>query len=268
MTALPLDVGEPRRSRPTARCSRSRWRSSPARTPTETKKRLDENAREQGPGKIYDSLFIRHWDTLGRRPALAPLRRCRSRGGDPVDVMKAMDADAPSKPFGGSEEFAFTPDGKVNRLRGARRGARGGLVDELRSLRRAGRRRAPRRATSRREPGVGHVPGVLARRQDAARTWRWRAPATRRTVSALMLRAWPDGNERVLTEGWDRSPGTSPGRPTARTIYRHGRRCRRNHALFAIDVATGTARTVVGAGARRRAAARGAGALVLPARLA
>ena len=33
-------------------------------------------------------------------------------GGDAVDVMRDMDADTPSKPFGGPEEIAFTPDGK------------------------------------------------------------------------------------------------------------------------------------------------------------
>ena len=32
-------------------------------------------------------------------------------GGTSVDVMKDMDADTPSKPFGGPEEMTFTPDG-------------------------------------------------------------------------------------------------------------------------------------------------------------
>ena len=31
-------------------------------------------------------------------------------GGDAVDVTKGMDADCPSKPFGGAEEYTFTPD--------------------------------------------------------------------------------------------------------------------------------------------------------------
>ena len=31
-------------------------------------------------------------------------------GGDPVDIMAGMDADTPSKPFGGPEEITFTPD--------------------------------------------------------------------------------------------------------------------------------------------------------------
>ena len=30
---------------------------------------------------------------------------------DPVDLTVGMDADIPSKPFGGSEEFTFSPDG-------------------------------------------------------------------------------------------------------------------------------------------------------------
>ena len=33
-------------------------------------------------------------------------------GGNPIDVMKGMDADSPSKPFGDSEEFTFTPDSR------------------------------------------------------------------------------------------------------------------------------------------------------------
>ena len=32
-------------------------------------------------------------------------------GGDAVDLMSGMDADTPSKPFGGPEEITFTPDG-------------------------------------------------------------------------------------------------------------------------------------------------------------
>jgi Tol biopolymer transport system component len=53
---------------------------------------------------------MRHWDTWadGRRSHLFVVAVA---GGEPVDVMNAMDADAPSKPFGGNDEYAFTPDG-------------------------------------------------------------------------------------------------------------------------------------------------------------
>ena len=55
--------------------------------------------------------MVRHWDTWsdGRRSHLFILP---VEGGDPVDVMNEMDADCPSKPFGGPEEVTFTPDGK------------------------------------------------------------------------------------------------------------------------------------------------------------
>ena len=67
--------------------------------------------RARPPGGSTSRLFVRHWDTWedGRRSHLfvRPVA-----GGDAVDVMKGMDADTPSQPFGGPEEIAFTPDGK------------------------------------------------------------------------------------------------------------------------------------------------------------
>ena len=76
-----------------------------------TQKRLDEKAKSKASGRLYDSLFVRHWDTWsdGRRSHLFVQAVA---GGPAKDVMKKLNADAPSKPFGGSEEFTFSPDGK------------------------------------------------------------------------------------------------------------------------------------------------------------
>mgnify|MGYP001249563160 CR=1 FL=1 len=76
-----------------------------------TKTRLDEAEASEATGMVYDRLFARHWDTYkdGRRSHLFTLKL----GGNaaPIDVTAGLDADAPSKPFGGTEEFTFSPDG-------------------------------------------------------------------------------------------------------------------------------------------------------------
>jgi len=65
-------------------------------------------------GRTYTQLFVRHWDTWsdGTRSHLFVARlQSDGRAATPVDVSRPLDADVPSKPFGGDEEFNFTPDG-------------------------------------------------------------------------------------------------------------------------------------------------------------
>jgi dipeptidyl aminopeptidase/acylaminoacyl peptidase len=65
-------------------------------------------------GRAYTRLFVRHWDVWsnGARSHLF-VARLQSDGhaAAPVDVSQPLDADVPSKPFGGDEEFTFSPDG-------------------------------------------------------------------------------------------------------------------------------------------------------------
>ena len=61
-------------------------------------------------------MFIRHWDTWseGTRSHLFAARLgADGAAGEPVDVSKGFDADIPGKPFGGDEDFAFSPDGRT-----------------------------------------------------------------------------------------------------------------------------------------------------------
>ncbi|MBC8073049.1 MAG: prolyl oligopeptidase family serine peptidase [Deltaproteobacteria bacterium] len=76
-----------------------------------TKQRLDDTGKLAASGKLFDRMFVRHWDSWvdGRRSHLFVMP---TAGGEPVDVSAGLDADVPSKPFGGSEEYAWTPDGK------------------------------------------------------------------------------------------------------------------------------------------------------------
>ena len=110
VTSLPLDVGAFRLSRDGTSVAVALEVFVECDTLACTTARLEAKQKNPSSGEIFDRLFVRHWDAWsdGRRSHLFVLPIA---GGPPVDVMKGLDADAPSKPFGGPEEFTFTPDG-------------------------------------------------------------------------------------------------------------------------------------------------------------
>ncbi len=72
---------------------------------------------ETGSARIYDQMFVRHWDTWaqpGVRSRLFGFAIANGRlTGAGVPLTGALVGDTPSKPFGGGEEIAFAPDGKT-----------------------------------------------------------------------------------------------------------------------------------------------------------
>jgi dipeptidyl aminopeptidase/acylaminoacyl peptidase len=83
------------------------------------KKKMPEDLTPKSNGAVHDRLFIRHWDAWadGKNNSLFALSLGADgkavEAGQAVHLMRGVDGDAPSKPFGDDSEYAFTPDSKA-----------------------------------------------------------------------------------------------------------------------------------------------------------
>ena len=208
-----------------------------------TRKRMDEEAASKASGQVYDRLFVRHWDAwgTGRRSHLFVLPIAGK--GTPIDLAKGMDADVPSKPFGDSDEYTFSPDGKtvVFTARDAGREEPWSTDFDL-YLVPADGSAPPRNLTDANQAWDTHP--VFS---PDGKTLAYRAMA-RAGFEAdryrIVLHDLAAGTSRVLTEGWDRSPDSFLFAPDGRTIYTTALQIGQV-PLFAIDVATGAVRELV-----------------------
>ena len=82
-----------------------------------TKARLDERAESPETGVLYDRMFVRHWDTWndGRlnRVFVADLPAADGMVSSATAIATDVVADVPSRPFGDSGEYTWTPDGQA-----------------------------------------------------------------------------------------------------------------------------------------------------------
>ncbi|MDA1094939.1 MAG: S9 family peptidase [Acidobacteria bacterium] len=207
-----------------------------------TAERLAERERTPATGQVYDGVFVRHWDTWedGRRSHVFVMP---TDGGTPVDTMARLDADAPSVPFGGAEEFAFTPDGAAIVL--TTRVAGGGepwstnfdlYVSPVDGSR----------------PPLALTVGNEA--WDTAPTFSpdgatlaylaMERPGFESDRLRIMLRDWRNGVTRAVAPDWDRSPSRLLWSADGTTLYATAENL--GHvSLFAIDVATGAVATLL-----------------------
>lgn len=208
----------------------------------ETKSRLDEIKQRKASGRIYEQIFVRHWDNWkdGRRSHLFVMP---AAGGEAVDVMSGMDADTPSQPFGGPAEISFTANSR-------------GIIFTARN---AGRKEAWSTDFDLYLGGVdgSKLPKCLTQRNRAwdtnpvfspdGKTLAYLAmtrPGYESDRFRIVLRRWPKGKKRILTEHWDRSPSAICFSADGKTIYATAANTGQK-SLFAIDVKTGKVSTVV-----------------------
>ncbi|MEQ1894672.1 MAG: S9 family peptidase, partial [Planctomycetota bacterium] len=213
-----------------------------------------ELAKSQVSGRVYTELLFRHWDTWedGKRGHVFVW----SGGQEPLDLMKGMDADAPTHPFGGAEELAISPDGAEVLFCAKDDGSANAWTTNIDvwKVPSDGSARPARLSLGR---GQDTVPSY----SPDGKTIAWLSMARagyEADRQRIVLKDRASGKERVLTEAWDRSPGeyswTADGQTILCTADNLG-----NHSLFSIEVASGAVRTLVEqgtSGAPQQAGAR------------
>jgi dipeptidyl aminopeptidase/acylaminoacyl peptidase len=197
-------------------------------------------------------LFVRHWDQWsdGRRSHLfvQPLLR----PGEPVDVCGALDADVPSRPFGGSEEYAFTPDGDAIVFTAREAGkTEAWSTDFDLYVSPLDGSQPPRNLTPENEAWDSHP-----RFSPDGKTLAYLAmdrPGYEADRFSIVLRQWPPSpgaQDRRLAPDWDRSVQemafSHDGKSLWVTAEEAGQR-----PLFGIDTASGAVRRLVASGTVR-----------------
>ncbi len=246
VTKLPLDVGAFALSRDGRTLAVALEVYPECPTLECTTQRQKEKAQSKSTGQVYDKLFVRHWDTWGngKRSHLFVLPVDGSAA--PRDVMAGMDADCPSKPFGGPEEFTFTPDGKglvfTARDVGNSESWSTDLDLFLAPVDKAG---TPRKLTEKNRATDTHP--VFSPDGKTLAYLAMSRPGFESDRLRVVLRSWPEGKERVLAEQWDRSAGSLTWSPDGKSVLVTADDIG-HHRAFALDVASGQVTAFSGPG--------------------
>jgi dipeptidyl aminopeptidase/acylaminoacyl peptidase len=215
-----------------------------------TKQRLADRTASKESGMVYDRLFVRHWDTWadGTRSQLfiADLAADGTVALEPRLLTRNIDGDVPSKPFGDESEYAFAPDGKSVyfgvRIAGTSEPWPTNFdvyvvpVDG---------RAPPRNLTADNAAWDAYpTPSADGRKLFYLAMKRPEHESDRFRIMELDLAS---GAKREIDPNWDRSAGPLQLSADGKTLYTTTDDAG-EHALFAVDIATGRVTRVAAGG--------------------
>ncbi|MBS0431667.1 MAG: S9 family peptidase [Proteobacteria bacterium] len=211
-----------------------------------TKERLDGQAKDKATGRIYDRLFVRHWDTWSdhRRSQLFVMPLAGK--GEPVLLSRGIDGDVPSKPFGDESEYVYSPDGRTVyfdvRIAGTTEPWSTNF--DIYSVPADGSA-APRNLTAD-NPAWDAYP-LPSHDGKTLYYLAMKTPVSESDRFAIMAMDLATGQKHEIDPQWDRSPGGLLLSADGKTLYATADDTG-THPLFAIDIATGAARPILGGG--------------------
>ncbi len=214
-----------------------------------TARRDKERADNPVKARKFDRLFIRHWDKWfeGKRNHIfvLPLKGADgewSADGPPADLMRGVDGDCPSKPFGDREEYAWSPDG-MEIAYTTHLGADEAWSTDLNIFLVPISGGSARCITAENKAldtqpiysPDGNTIAYLAMARPGFEADRFR----------IKLYDRRSGKTRTLTEAWDRSPSSIAWSSDGKTLFVTATEAARQK-IFAINIANGQPRELVG----------------------
>ena len=198
-------------------------------------------AKPEGSGRTYDKMFVRHWDTWVEPGVRSRIYAFPIEGGKltgmGVRLTGELEGDTPSKPFGGGEEIAFSPDGKTVffALREAGRIEATSTNLDIFSSPIDGS--APPTNLTDANDATDNLPAVSPDGRTLAYVAMAR-PGYESDRQVVQLRDLVTGQVRALTQSWDRSVGSVAWSQDGNSLLVTAEDVQET-PVFRVDVATG-----------------------------